>query len=124
MKTRRITLLATIALLGFTLAAFGAGFSGVIMDSPCAAMGSHYQMQTSHPKMFTHPSHALTGREARMCTLVCVKGGGHFVLYNPRTKKTYSLDPESDAKPYAGERVRVSGTLSGTTIHVTSLKHI
>ena len=124
MKTRPTTLLATIALLTFSLAAFGASFRGVIMDSSCAKMGSHYQMEKAHPKMFKDPNHALTGAEARACTLACVKMGAHLALYNPTTKNIYKLDPASDAEAYAGERVKVTGTLSGTTIHVTKVsKH-
>lgn len=121
MKIRTTTLLATIALLTFSLTAFGASFRGVIMDSACAKMGSHFQMEKSHPKMFKDPNHALTGSEARACTLACVKMGAHLVLYKPSAKKIYELDPSSDAKAYAGERVTVTGTLSGTTIHIAKI---
>ena len=122
MTNRRLTLLVIVALVGFSLTAFGADrFSGVIMDSSCAMMGSHEKMESMHPKMFEHPSNALTGREARMCTLECVKMGGHFVLYNPSSKKTYKLDPETDARQYAGERVSVAGTLNGDTIQVQKI---
>jgi hypothetical protein len=109
MKNTRLTLLTMIALLGFSLAAFGAQtFSGEIMDSQCAMMGSHTQMEKMHPMI----------HGAKQCTLQCVKMGGHFVLYDHASKKTYKLDPESNARPYAGERVRISGTLDGDTIHV------
>lgn len=119
MKNRRLILLATVALLGFSFTAFGAQkFSGVIMDSECAMMGSHAKMEAMH---HMPASSALTGKDARMCTLECVKMGGHFVLYNRSTKKTYSLNPGDDARAYAGERVTVSGTLSGDTIQVTKI---
>lgn len=121
MKIKTMTLLASIALLTFSTAAFGAGFRGVIMDSGCASMGSHYQMEKGMPKLFKDPNHSLTGAEAKKCTLACVKMGGHLVLYNPSTKKIYKLDPASDAEAYAGESVRVAGTLSGTTIHITKI---
>lgn len=119
MKNTRITLLALAVVLGLSLGAFGAQrYSGVIMDSGCAAMGSHAQMEKMH---HLPSSSALTGKIARECTLACVQAGGHFVLYNPSTKKTYSLDPETDAKAYAGESVSVTGTLEGETIHVKKI---
>lgn len=119
MKNTRLTLFALVALLGFSLAAIGAQkFSGDIMDNGCAAMGSHAQME----KMHNLPaSSALTGKDARMCTLACVKMGGHFVLYNPSTKKIYSLNPEKDARAYAGDSVIVTGTLQGNTIHIRKI---
>ncbi|MGH9397401.1 MAG: DUF5818 domain-containing protein [Terriglobia bacterium] len=119
MKNRQLALLVITVLLGFSLASFGAEkFSGDIMDSSCAMMGSHAKMEAMH---HMPASSALTGKAAKMCTLQCVKMGGHFVLYNPSTKKTYKLDPESDAQAYAGERVSVTGTLNGDTIQVEKI---
>lgn len=121
MRVRKIALLTTMDLLTFSLAAFGASFRGVIMDSACAKIGSHYQMEKAHPKLFKDPNHVLAGAEAKTCTLACVKMGAHLVLYNPATKKIYKLDPASEAEAHAGESVRVTGTLSGTTIHITKV---
>lgn len=122
MKNTRFALLALAAALALSLPAFGAqSYSGVIMDSGCASMGSHAQMEKGH---HLPSSSTLTGKIARECTLACVKAGGHFVLYNPSTKTTYKLDPESDAGAYAGERVSVAGTLNGDTIQVQKIsKH-
>lgn len=119
MRNRRMMLLMLVAVMGISMAAFGAStFSGDIMDNGCAGMGTHSAMEKMH---HLPPSSALTGKEARTCTLACVKAGGHFVLYNPATKKVYKLDPESGAQPYAGEHVTVTGTLSGDTIQVTKI---
>jgi Protein of unknown function (DUF5818) len=119
MKLRSITLGVAVLLLGFSLPALGRTFSGYIMDNGCAAMGSHAMMEKMHGMK---PSPALAGKEARMCTLACVKAGGHFVLYNRAGKKVYNLAPQDDAQPYAGERVSVTGTLHGETIQVSKIK--
>jgi Protein of unknown function (DUF5818) len=99
-------------------------FSGVIMDSQCAMMGSHEKMEKMHSDMFKKPSAALTGPEARKCTLACVKQGGQFVLYNKATKTTYKLDDQEKPREFAGERVKVSGTYDASTmtIHVESIR--
>ena len=87
-------------------------FSGEIMDSMCAGMGGHQQMLQS-------------GRvkNARECTLECVKMGATFVLYNPATKTTYQLDDQKKPVPFAGEKVTVNGSLDATTntIHVENI---
>ncbi len=84
-------------------------FTGQIMDSTCAAMGGHGQMGESEG--------------AKKCTLECVKMGAKFVLYNGATKKTYQLDDQTTPIPFAGEEVKVTGTLnpSSDMIHVKSI---
>lgn len=95
-------------------------FTGDIMDSACAKNGSHAQMDKMH-KM--PPSSALTGNEAKACTIACVKNGSTYVLYNPASKTIYQLDDQNKPAAFAGERVRVTGTYDpGThTIHVESI---
>lgn len=87
-------------------------FSGEVMDSACAEMGSHKQMEAKEGV-----------KNARECTLACVKNGSSLVLYNPSTKTTYQLSDQDKAKEYAGERVRVRGTYdeSSKTITVSSI---
>jgi len=79
-------------------------FSGEIMDSMCASMGGHQKMIAS-------------GRvkNARQCTLECVKMGAKFVLYNAATKTTYGLDNQHEPAEFAGEKVTVSGKLDAAT---------
>jgi Protein of unknown function (DUF5818) len=88
-------------------------FMGEIMDSACAAMGSHEQMMKSEG-----------AKNAKDCTLECVKKmGSKFVLYNPATKTTYQLDDQTKPERFAGEKVDVTGTLDSATgtIHVESI---
>lgn len=118
--------LAVLGLLTAASLSFAAPrtFKGVIMDSQCAMMGSHEKMEKMHPKMFAKASSALTGPEARKCTLACVKMGGKFVLYNPKTKRTYQLSDQEKPREFAGEKVKVAGTYdpSTMTIHVQSIR--
>jgi hypothetical protein len=58
---------------------------------------------------------------AKQCTLGCVTKGAKFVLADEKHHKVYNLSDQEKPKEFAGERVRVRGTLSGDTIHVTSI---
>lgn len=83
-------------------------FSGEIMDSACAQMGSHKQMEAKEGV-----------KTARACTEACVKNGSTLVLYNPSTKMTYQLSDQDKAKTYAGERVHVKGTYDDSSKTIT-----
>src|SRR5947209_468510 len=74
-------------------------FSGEIMDKQCAQMGSHENMMKTEG-----------AKDAKECTLACVKNGGTFVLFDPQMKKVYALDDEKKVREYAGERVQVTGS--------------
>jgi Protein of unknown function (DUF5818) len=128
MEKVSLTALALMVLCGLSFAAPQGGkqkaFTGVIMDGQCAMMGSHEKMEKMHPKMFAKSSSALTGPEARKCTLACVKMGGKFVLYNPKTKRTYQLPDQEKPREFAGEKVKVTGTYDKATktIHVERIE--
>jgi uncharacterized low-complexity protein len=78
-------------------------YEGIITDTRCGAKHS-----------------AAVGMAAGDCTRVCVHGGEHFALVDG--EKTYTLEGESDAlKHAAGQRAKITGTLSGTTISVASV---
>jgi hypothetical protein len=82
-------------------------FTGDIMDSACAKGGAH------SPTMGT----------SKQCTLACVKNGSKFVLYDGATKTTYQLDDQKKPEAFAGDKVKVTGTLDAKTktIHVTDI---
>lgn len=88
-------------------------FDGEIMDSACAKMGSHDGMMKSHADI----------KDAKGCTLGCVKGGAKFVLYDGSTKTVYELDDQQKPVKFAGEKVKVMGTVDKVTntIHVTDI---
>ena len=59
-------------------------------------------------------------RPATVCVRVCVHGGATFALVS--ADSSYALQGDCQAlKPFAGERARVTGTLSGHTILVRSV---
>jgi hypothetical protein len=79
-------------------------FTGNIMDSACAATGSHHAMMEREG-----------AKSAKECTMNCVNHGSKFVLYDPVAKITYQLSDQSKASDYAGQKVNVTGTLDRTT---------
>lgn len=80
-------------------------FTGEIMDSQCAMMGTHAQME----KMKNMPD------DSKMCTVKCVEMGGKYVLYDGAKKATYMLDDQEKPKEFAGQKVKVTGTLDKAT---------
>jgi hypothetical protein len=88
-------------------------FNGEIMDSACAQMGSHDGMMKSNADI----------KDAKGCTLGCVKGGAKFVLYDAASKTVYELDDQQKPVKFAGEKVKVMGTVDKVTntIHVTDI---
>lgn len=95
-------------------------FSGYVMDSACAQMGSHSEMEQKHGMK---GNDKLSGADARKCTELCVQNGSQYVLYDPANKMTYQLSDQTKAKQFAGDRVRVRGTYdeSSKTITVESI---
>lgn len=91
----------------------GRVFTGEVMDSACAAMGSHSQMMQQEG-----------AKDAKECTLKCVQTGSKFVLYNSARKATYQLDDQDKAKQFAGQKVNVTGAYdrASKTIHVENIK--
>ena len=87
-------------------------FSGEIMDKQCAQMGSHENMMKTEG-----------AKDAKECTLACVKNGGSFVLMDPQTKKVYPLDDEKKVREYAGERVQITGSYdeSADVLHIKTI---
>ena len=52
-------------------------------------------------------------KTAKDCTLGCVKGGAKFVLYSGST--AYDLDDQTKPEAFAGQKVKVTGTLDAGT---------
>jgi Protein of unknown function (DUF5818) len=86
-------------------------FTGEITDRDCSEFGGHILMLQQ-------------GETARDCTLICVKLGSKYVLLSPEDKAVYQLDDQKRPGQFAGEKVRITGTLDrdNRTIHVTEIK--
>jgi hypothetical protein len=65
--------------------------------------------------------HMMPGQSDKDCTLECVKAGSKFVLADTAKNKVYQLSDQEKPKAFAGEKVKVTGTLQGDTIQVTSI---
>jgi hypothetical protein len=79
-------------------------YEGIITDTHCSAKHS-----------------AAVGKTAADCTRVCVHSGERFALVDG--DKMYVLEGKPAAlKQAAGARVKISGTLTGDTISVTSVE--
>lgn len=122
MRKSRWTVLGVLVMAGCGFAlplrgglpkAEGKSFVGEIMDDMCAKSGSHTEMQKMMKSM---------GTDAKTCTVECVKMGGKYVLYDSSSKTSYQLDPQEKAKDFAGQKVKVTGTSEGSTIHVKSIE--
>lgn len=87
-------------------------FTGEVMDSQCAQMGSHSKMMKQEG-----------AKDAKECTLSCVKMGGKYVLFDAAKKITYQLDDQQKPEEFAGQKVKVTGTLDEATrtIHVQNI---
>jgi Protein of unknown function (DUF5818) len=59
----------------------------------------------------------------KMCTAKCIKAGGKYVLYDAAAKKVYALDDQTKPEQFAGQKVKVTGSLdqATATIHVTNI---
>jgi uncharacterized protein DUF5818 len=119
---KRLVLLPVVAVVlsGFSLAApKGKTFKGEITDSQCAMNGSHAEMLKKEGMGDKSPNDPMV---KAMCTKNCVKMGGKYVLYDSASKKVYQLDDQTKPEQFAGQNVKVKGTLTNDTIHVTDIQ--
>jgi len=84
-------------------------FVGTITDTECGP---------DHAPMIAKGGMGTTARE---CTYRCVEKGATFGFVDADQKKFFQLDDQDAPRPYAGENVRIEGTLQGDTIRVRSI---
>jgi len=106
MKKLTFPVLGLLLAAGLSLAAPGKDpaktYVGSIGDSMCGA------------------KHMMPGESDKDCTLECVKGGAKYILIDP-SGKIYQLSDQKTPEQFAGAKVKVTGTLKGDTISVTSI---
>lgn len=87
-------------------------FTGELMDKQCAQMGSHENMMKAEG-----------AKDAKECTLACVKNGGSFALLDPQTKKVYTIADDKNVREYAGEHVQITGNYDqdSDVLHVKNI---
>lgn len=90
-------------------------FSGEITDTLCAANGSHQKMMQQMKSM---------ANDKASCVKQCLLVGAKFALYDDEKHSFYRIDDQAKDKvaPFAGQRVRITGTLDKKTIKVSDIK--
>ena len=65
----------------------------------------------------------MAGMNEKDCTLMCAKNG-KFVLADRDQKLVYQLDSvgQQKAREFAGQKVKITGRVSGKTIRVTAVE--
>ena len=65
----------------------------------------------------------MAGMNEKDCTLMCAKNG-KFVLADRDRKVVYQLDSvgQEKAREFAGQKVKITGRISGKTIRVTAIE--
>jgi hypothetical protein len=65
----------------------------------------------------------MAGMDEKDCTLMCVKNG-KFVLADRDHKVVYQLDRvgQDKAREFAGQKVKITGRITGKTIRVTRIE--
>lgn len=103
------------AVAGFSADTNGSSstITGVITDSICARAGSHQEAMRMNRDM---------GNTASECTIACVEHqGAKYVLYDSQNKKIYRLSNQALPRNFAGQAVKVTGTLKKNEIEVQSI---
>ena len=90
-------------------------FTGEVTDSICAPSGSHAATIAKTPGM---------GNDSETCTRKCVAMGAKYVLYDPTNHAVYSVEDQGKLAQFAGHKVRVTGTLNGSSIKVLNIKEL
>ena len=88
--------------LGFTYSAIAADVTGYVIDQKCSSKAE------------------MRGDAA--CANKCIKGGSPAVLVTD-DGKIYKLTDQAKVIPHAGEKVNISGKMTGDTISVDTIKN-
>jgi uncharacterized protein DUF5818 len=94
-----------------------------------AGLGLSAQKSSGKVKTFTgNISDSMCGLKHMMpggdkaCTEACIKEGSKYVLADTAGQKVYQLSDQSKPKDFAGQKVKVTGSLKGDTITVDSIE--
>jgi len=96
-------------------------FQGQIIDPQCAMDGTHAEMLKKVGLKGKDPNDPAV---KKTCSDICIQMGAKYVLYDAAAKKTYQLDDQCKAKQFAGQNVKVTGSLdkTGEKIHVSKVE--
>lgn len=97
---KRIAFVCLLLLSLFAVAAFAEEMTGIITCEKC--------------------KHVDAGKLG--CAKGCIKGGVAALFYDTNTQKFYKVKNQEAVKTHAGEKVVVTGTVSGDSLTVDSIK--
>ena len=100
-KSTLLTLAAVVVLNPLVVSA--QSFTGIISDSMCGL------------------KHMMPGKSDAQCIRECVKAGSKYVLVVGNKSYTLSGKPET-ISAFAGQHVKVDGTLSGSVLSVQAIQ--
>ncbi len=90
-------------------------FVGEITDSHCAKISLRSEFSDQRKGM---------GSDKKACTAKCVERGSKIVLYDPSRRAVYTLDDPQKVFQFAGQKVRITGTLHGNEIVVATIENV
>ncbi len=97
--------LGTLATLSFcSVMAFADDWTGYISDSHCGA--KHDKVSDANTKCVSD---------------MCIKGGADPVFVHEGKVLKFDADSKDKAKAFAGKEVKISGSLSGDTVTISSI---
>ena len=109
MRKTILALVAAASAVSYSSALAAPGtWTGSISDSGC---GASHDAMTEHGKKGTD----------KKCTEMCVLKGAKYVFVNDGKVLMIKNQDLADLKKYAGDRVTISGDLSGDTITVAKI---
>jgi Protein of unknown function (DUF5818) len=88
-------------------------FTGEVTDTFCAKNKSHEEMMNENKTM---------GRDKQTCAQKCAQIGAKYVLLDASKGTVYQLDDQAKAATFAGQDVRVVGTLENDQLKVASIE--
>jgi hypothetical protein len=97
-----LALCVVFMFVGVTFAADSSTVNGWVSDSKCGAKGAN--------------------AGAAECTKKCIKEGAKMVVVTDGDQKVLTVDNPKKLEGHEGHHVAVTGTVSGDSIHVSSVK--
>jgi hypothetical protein len=87
-------------------------FTGEVTDTFCAKSKSHEEMMNENKTM---------GRDKQTCAQKCAQIGAKYVLLDASKGTVYQLDDQAKAAAFAGQEVRVVGTVENNLLKIASI---
>jgi len=97
-----LALCVMFMLVGVTFAADSTTINGYVSDSKCGAKNA--------------------GEAGAACTKKCLAAGAKMVVVSDADQKVLTVDNPDVLTPHIGHHIAVTGTVTGDSIHVDSVK--